>query len=267
MFNIRMRASRSGSGPHSEEVHVSGAEGIYDETERQAVVERYVRRALDHPRGSPDKIVVTIEKVRRKPRMVRTLPVTTVRCVSPSEAEEIIERILKNAGVSGAAVRTARRVLDSGSMRGASLVSALSGKRVEPDKARGVRASKLGITRDAEKSLSEMLSREGINTSTVREALVLATKVAGCRAIMAEVCMSDNPDYTTGYVASRRHGYVRIPHIKKMSSRRGGRVFFLGEPVDINRIVQFLEGSPVVVNEVGGIRGTVSVDEICGPHM
>jgi 6-carboxyhexanoate--CoA ligase len=267
MLNIRMRASRKEKGRHAGEMHISGAEGIFEDSERQKVVERYVTRALNHPKGAPDTIVVSIEKVTRKPRMLRALPVTTVQCGSPSSAEDIIQRLLTMAGVSGAAIRTAQRVLTAGTMRGASLVSVISGKRLEPDNARGVRASRLGITREADRTLSRRLAKDGIDTPTVKEALVVASKVAGCRAIRAEVCISDDPDYTTGYVASRKYGYVRVPRIKRRRSRRGGRVFFIEEGSDVGGTVEFLEELPVLINEVEQCNGTLSIDEIINFNM
>ncbi|MEJ2695840.1 MAG: 6-carboxyhexanoate--CoA ligase [Candidatus Sulfobium sp.] len=267
MLNIRMRASRKGKGRCGGEVHISGAEGIYEDVERHGAIESYVSRALNHPRGLPDTIVVTVEKVSRKPRMVQALPVRTVKCNAPPAARKIIRRILAEAGVSGAAVRTAEKVLRTGTMRGASLVSAISGGRLEPDKVRGVRASRLGITRQAERSLSRRLVKEGIDTTTVREAIILATKVAQCRNVTAEVCISDDPDYTTGYVASRRFGYLRIPCIKSGGSRQGGRVFFVEEGSDVEKTMEFLEKFPVLISETGELMGTLSIDEIIGPDL
>jgi len=175
--------------------------------------------------------------------------------------------MLTAVGVSAAAIRTAEGVLAKGDMRGASLVSSVSGKRLEPDKTRGVRVSRLGIMEKAGKALSRLLSREGINTPTVKEALVLASKIAGCRAVRAEVCISDDPDYTTGYVASRKYGYVRIPRIKRKGSRMGGRVFFLEEGSGVEETVEFLERYPVLVKEAGRCKGTLVIDEIIGSDM
>ena len=267
MLNIRMRASRSGKSRDAGEVHISGAEGIYEDSEMQKVVEQYVRRAMSHSKGEPDTIVVTIEKVSLKPRTVCALPVTTVECRTPSESERIIARILSEVGISPAAVRSARNVLAGGTMRGASLVSALSGRRVEEDRERGIRASRVGITKEAERKLSRRLAKEDIDTLTVREALVLASKVASCPSVRAEVCISDDPDYTTGYVASRKYGYLRIPNIKRKGSRIGGRVFFVAEGSDPGRIGEFLEILPVMISEAGKVGGTLSVDEIIDLNM
>lgn len=267
MLNIRMRASRKARGRHAGELHISGAEGIYGYSEIRKVVDSYVLRALNHPKGEPDAIVVTIEKVSRSPRLVEALPVTTARCSSSSGARTIMRSMLAEAGISGTAINTAERVLKAKTMRGAALVSATLGKRLEPDKIRGVRVSRLGITEGAERELSRILAKEGIDTTTVKEALVLASKVAGCRPIRAEVCISDDPDYTTGYVASRKYGYVRVPHAKRKGSRMGGRVFFVEEVSDVERIVKFLERLPVMVNVAGRCSGVLSIDEIIGFNM
>ena len=49
----------------------------------------------------------------------------------------------------------------------------------------------------------------------MREALVLATKVQSCPGIVGELCWSDDPDYTVGYVACNGI-YHRIPNMKEM---------------------------------------------------
>jgi 6-carboxyhexanoate--CoA ligase len=136
------------------------------------------------------------------------------------------------------------------------------GTRLEPDKKRGVRASRLGITKTASKSLSMILSRHGINTDVVKEALVLASKVMAHRNVVAELCVSDDPDYTTGYVASKKYGYVRVPHIKKRGSRHGGRAFLIQESADSEGIIHYLEETPVIVVNASACKGILPIDEI-----
>ncbi|MBI3592401.1 MAG: 6-carboxyhexanoate--CoA ligase, partial [Nitrospirae bacterium] len=146
------------------------------------------------------------------------------------------------------AINTAFNILMSPrTMRGASLVLSVSGNRTEPDRSRGVRVSRLGIEKNAVNRLSRRLSRSKINTPTVREALILASKVASCPEIVAEVCISDDPDYTTGYIASRGLGYVRITNIKCPGDMRGGRVFFIKEDADIGKLIDYLEKRPIIV--------------------
>ncbi len=77
--------------------------------------------------------------------------------------------------------------------------------------------------------------------------MMLASKIAAHPAILAELCMSDDPDYTTGYVASKSFGYIRLPNMKKAGSPHGGRVFFIRPGSDIPNIVAFLELTPVLL--------------------
>ncbi len=80
--------------------------------------------------------------------------------------------------------------------------------------------------------------------------------------IISELCVSDNPDYTTGYVASKSLGYVRIPHIKDRSSMYGGRVFFVKDSVDLNLLKRYLEERPVIINIISRCKGQMKLDEI-----
>jgi 6-carboxyhexanoate--CoA ligase len=195
------------------------------------------------------------------------LPVVTLKCISPKQAESYVRTLLTPEGISEKALRAAfSRIGNKTVMRGAALVYALSGRRVEPDKDRGIRASRLGITRGAEKALAARLREHGIDTVTVKEALILASKVAANPDIIAELCVSDDPDYTTGYVASNDLGYVRIPHIKKKKSATGGRVFFLRENSDIASVVRYLEKAPVIVASSPPCRGTYPIHEIADRH-
>jgi 6-carboxyhexanoate--CoA ligase len=257
------RPCPAGENAGSAEIHISGAEGIYDDSETMKVVREYIERALTHTRGEPDRITITIEKVKGRAKMIPSLPVTTLKCTSPSEAERHIRSLLGAAGVSDAAVNEALYVVGKDeAMRGASIVLAGTGRRVESNKARGVRASRLGISASAARKLSRQLAGEGIDTTTVKEAIILASKVASCLQVVAELCVSDDPDYTTGYVSSGTCGYVRIPRIKRKGSRKGGRVFFVAEDADIPFVKECIERKPVVINSVGECRGVRSIDEI-----
>ncbi len=256
-------ALRRVSSFRADEVHISGAEGIYPEKLVRAVVQEYVDRARDHPKGRPDRIAVTIKKLHETPKRISALPVITLKCSSPAYAQSHIRRLLATAGISSRALDTAFSIVQGGTtMRGAALVHAQSGRRLEPDRLRGIRASRLGITPAAEKKLSLVLQRCGIDTQTVREALVLASKVARHEDIVAELCISDDPGYTTGYVASSSTGYVRVPHIKKRKSTAGGRVFFLNSAVNVLSVIRYLEKTPVLVSSVNPCSGKASVNEI-----
>ncbi|HXX58245.1 MAG TPA: 6-carboxyhexanoate--CoA ligase [Thermodesulfovibrionales bacterium] len=246
LWSVRMRASRRIT--RSRSMHVSGAEGLYREKAIERILRDYGMRAMNHPRGMPDEVLFTIERMREKPVKVPLLPVRTCQCDSPLDARAVLRAELFKAGISRKAIEKGIKVVTGRTvMRGASLIRALSGVRIEPDRGRGVRVSRIGIEGGRERALSRMLSREGINTATVREALILASKVASCDGVLAELCMSDDPDYTTGYIASRTLGYVRIPMIKERGDSRGGRIFFMREEADAEPLIAYLENKPVIV--------------------
>jgi 6-carboxyhexanoate--CoA ligase len=253
MWNIRMRASKQAKRNKSAtgisaEIHISGAEGMYEEPDVSRICLKLIRRALTHPRGRPDSIVLTVEEIKRTPVKVTLLPIRTLECPSPAAAWELIVQHLMKLGVSGQALKTAFGILNSGkTMRGASLVTVGTGKRREPDRERGVRVSRLGIDKTSEKQLARKLSALHLNNPTVKDAIILASKVASCRDIVAEVCISDDPDYTTGYMASRVFGYLRIPNIKKTGELHGGRVFFVRETFENNKVIDYLERNPVLL--------------------
>ncbi|MCL5421696.1 MAG: 6-carboxyhexanoate--CoA ligase [Nitrospirae bacterium] len=232
------------------EIHISGAEGLYEFSEIERITKNYFLRAMSHPKGMPDKVVITIEKIKQKPIIIPLLPVSTFQCNSPDEARKGMHKLLSGVGISKKAIQNGIRVVTFGTtMHGAALILNESGIRVEPDKRRGVRVSRLGIRKDSEKILSRRLRKEGINTTTVKEAIILASKVASCKGVVAELCISDDPDYTTGYVASKGLGYVRIPHIKQKGSPSGGRVFFIKERADVKRVIEYLERRPVIAGD------------------
>jgi 6-carboxyhexanoate--CoA ligase len=282
LWSIRMRASKQvqsskfkvkslkskieNQKTKIKEIHISGAEGIYRKPEIQKIVKQYIERALNHPRGKADKIVITIEEIREKPKKIPALPIVTVENSSPIEGEKIARKLLQSERISRIAVDRAFELIKKDGMRGAAIITAEKGKRLEPDNDRGIRVSRLGITNLVLKELSTWLTKEGINNETVKDALILASKVLSCDHVVAELCVSDDPNYTTGYVASKDLGYIRIPHIKRNGSKSGGRAFFVKEGTDIRDIIEYLEKRPVIIGKVSLCRGVVSFDEILNLH-
>ena len=273
LYSVRMRASKqrekkrrgSVADPTDNGIHISGAEGLYRKEEIAAAVDGCTARAMGHSRGEPDSIFITIEKITEAPKRIRTLPLATVRNRSCESARRLIREFLLNISVSEEAIRTALEIVsEPAAMRGAAIVRARSGLRVDPDYHRGVRVSRLGITQRAGQNLSRELSRYALDCDTVREALILASKVASCAPVIAELCVSDDPDYTTGYVASRAFGYARLPHIKRRNARTGGRVFFIRENAIPDAAISYLEKTPVMVTGISPCHGTCSASEIIG---
>ena len=253
-YSIRMRSAKSGG-------HVSGAEGIYEKHDISAIVKEYTERALIHDKGVADEIRITIEELREKPKKISSLPLYTLNTKNAGAAKKAAREILTSVGITERAVEEAFTSLDVGiTMRGAMLMN-IEGVRLEPDLLRGVRVTRMGITKKAAADLARKLGRLGLNNSTIKEALILASKVHKYRMVLGELCISDDPNYTTGYIATRTHGYIRLPRIKKRGVPFGGRAFFItgGEVKDL---IKYLQITPVVISNIKPCEGVVTLKEI-----
>ncbi len=251
-----MRAERQGQ-------HISGAETLCLPSEISKVVNEFTIRALCHPKGQPHKVTITIEKIHTEVIKLKALPVYTAKTHTITQAWAFAKQLLLKAGVSEEAFSVAKAVIESEqTMRGATVVTNLNGKRLEPDPQRGLRATRLGIDSEVRDKLFTILKEKGLNIQVVTEALVLATKVAYAPGTVAELCVSDDPDYTTGYVANRRLGYIRIPNLKEKGSHWGGRAFFVYEDVDLEQLKQYLEKTPVLISQIGRVHDEMAPEDI-----
>jgi len=238
LYSVKMRASSEGR-------HISGAERIVPAKAAPATAAALVARALAHPKGAPDFVNVKLEQPGEIVR-VKALEVSTIEARSPEEGLDAARRLLEVSGIPR--VREAMELFASvHGLRGAMLVDADTLERLEPDKDRGVRVTCMDDADSASKGVSERKNHYG-------EAIVLATKVQNAPGIVAELCVSDDPDYVTGYVASRRFGYRRITNMKERGCADGGRIFFYrGRREDVEKTIAFLERQCVLVEDVPAV--------------
>lgn len=222
LFGVKMRASRAGA-------HISGAERIVRAEQVPQVTESLTRRAMTHPHGQPDEVHVSVHQIDPgEIAYVRALGVET------HPGPECLPQLLADVPARDAALSLARSVTG---LRGAMLVDASSGQRLEPDPQRGVRVTNIDW---------EAGGTRGPAKDHFSEALALASKVANTPGIVAEICISDDPDYTTGYVATGGV-YHRVHHMKEPGSEIGTRVFLVRPGTDLGRLMDFLERQAVLV--------------------
>ncbi len=235
-FSVKMRASRAG-------IHTSGAEKIVPASSVPDVASLLAERALAHPKGEPDFLNIKVEALKDDILRLRALPVTTHKTKSADEGLSLAARLLADEGITRID-EIMRRFSESHSMRGAMLLDADTLERLEPDRERGVRATYM----DDVASLAKGTSR---GKNHYAEAIVLATKVQYAPGIVGEICVSDDPDYVTGYVATKKLGYRRITVIKEKGDPNGGRIFlYRGKKEDVAKTIEFLEKTPVLVEDV-----------------
>lgn len=129
--------------------------------------------------------------------------------------------------------------------RGAAVVDAETGERLDGLGMRGVRCSCM----DCEDTCAyeAQMGAKGLGGEHPREALILASKVAAAPGTVAELCWSDDPFYVTGYVGSPKFGYGRITVMKEKGDPIGGRVFFVKHGMDMDRYVEYMQHQTVLV--------------------
>lgn len=251
LYSVRMRAAQGGAHEQGGR-HISGAERLTEEWRTETVVAEMVARAFAHSRGQADFINLTLERVHEEE--VMKVPLLPIRAIKVDDMvagrQAALDRLLV-AGVTRAAAYQGmeRLIALLDSIRGAILVDASTGERLAeslfPD---GIRVSRMDIE-DAQQ-YQDLLTEWGQGNSHLSEALVLASKVAAGPGIMAELCWSDDPEYTAGYVATPTE-YCRITHLKSYGSPVGGRVFFVQPGTNLAALTTYLRRQPVLV-AVGG---------------
>ena len=252
-YSLKMRASQQdGEGENAHEQHISGAERIVTRENVEAVCSAMVKRAMTHSKGDPDFINVKIEKVHESDiRILKALPVTRVDVDTWQEGlDKAFELITPLMGTGSNDQRSSQEFREklqellkaTYPMRGAMLYDIETGKRLEPDQTRGVRATYM----DALQGNVVDSCKNHFN-----EAIVLATKVANAPGMVAEFCISDDPNYVTGYVASKELGYVRIMKMKEMGDENGGRIFlFDSRKAKAEECIEYLQKKKVLVEVV-----------------
>ena len=250
LFAVKMRAAHAGE-------HISGAERIVPADDIPALAAALAERALRHAKGTPDEIHLKVEEAGEIVHL-EALPVSTHVTRTPAEGRAVAARLLADAGITHID-EIMSRFSETYGMRGAMLLDADTLERLEPDHARGVRATYMDA---AEKKRQECRFPDGHHLSEKRrsrrfdssaknhfaEAVVLATKVANAPGIVGEICVSDDPDYVTGYVATKEIGYCRITTIKAKGDPCGGRIFLYRGPREgVVETIEYLQKQCVLV--------------------
>lgn len=254
IYSIKMRSARDTK-------HISGAESIILEKDMGLVVQQLITRALGHSRGKPDFINIKIQNiVNQNIEYIAPLDITTVKVNNYFKGRECAIKALQKSGLS---IETSHLVLnmlkDCNTMRGAILFEINSRERLEADSKRGVRVTNIDWSFKVKQELDKALARVSLNNNHVKEAVALASKVCSAPGIIAELCWSDDPDYTAGYVASKDMGYMRITKLKPLGSNNGGRVFcFDSSKGSIEKCIKYLEEKITLLNKIPKINTSIS---------
>lgn len=240
IYSLKMRASKH-NGTVQE--HVSGAEKILEEKELPMQMSALLHRALHHAKGQADFVNLKVEEITPDElAYIPALPVSTCEVDDYHAGRAQIIRTLETLGISEErAAQILALFSETYSMRGAMLLDVDTLERLEPDHERGIRATYMDAEHSHSRSAADCKNH-------FQEAIVLASKVLAAPHIIAEICMSDDPDYVTGYVATHEQGYVRITQLKPMGCEDGGRIFlYRGPREDVGECIHYLQEQRVLV--------------------
>ncbi len=254
-YSLRMHSSLKGQ-------HLSGAEGIVSFESLEGETLAMLHRALTHERGCATRIALHVESLAPQDILEGPIPeLSTIEVDDVAQGRRAARALLRQEGVSPRAIDRAMQDLAAGAaspgvnMRGAMLIDAATGQRLEPDPCRGIRVSRMDLRASGKALVFEALKQFGAARLRVKEALVLAAKVQAAPAVVAELCWSDDPSYVTGYFCSRTLGYVRITRLKEPGEALGGRVFFVNLQGRVKEeLIEFLQRQPFWVTGVPRIH-------------
>lgn len=270
-YSIKMRASRiliqdnPGTDPVHE--HISGAERIILNDEIDTISSELIHRAQNHGNGAPDFINLKIQIIKPETiEYISSMPVFLVQVSDHKSAQQVCRTLLEKLGISNISINKTSEFLENGNKQGRNLSGALvmnlsSGLTKNPDE-KGIRATTMDYTPSAHQIIDKLLQQHNLSNTRLKEALVLATKVAHAPNARAELCYSDNPDYHIGYVSITGIGYFRIPYLKSPSAK-GGRVFFVdNDNFSWESYSQYMRTIPILINRISSFNVSFSLDQI-----
>ncbi len=244
-YSVKMRSSKIING---KETHISGAENIIKEDVLEDISKSLIKRALNHDKGKAESINIKIEKIHETElTYISPLNVQTIEVKNSIDGLKACNKLLTLIGLNESKAKYIITMLTKiRDMRGAILLDVNTLERLEPDKERGIRATFMDLEYS---TLNESIKHTKKSTHFI-EALVLASKVISCPYIIGEICYSDDPNYTAGYIASKKFGYVRFTHMKELGNPFGGRIFLYdSKKENINSCIDYIEHKKIIVRE------------------
>ncbi|MCX7760195.1 MAG: 6-carboxyhexanoate--CoA ligase [Hydrogenothermaceae bacterium] len=243
-FSIKMRASFEGK-------HISGGERIVEESKVENTVNQLIKRPNIY-----DFLNIKVEKIREIDYIEKSLDIENFIFEDYMSANSFaVEIISRETGIDKQTVKQYIDIIHRGAspsgevMRGAMIVNQ-NGERVEIDRERGIRTTNIDF--ENREDIEKELSKRGYTFRTV-DALALATKNLKSEYILAEYCISDDPDYITGYVALKDR-YIRITPLKENGNQKGGRIYFVKNNTDLVKLYDYLEKRSFLIKDLGEIK-------------
>ncbi|UEX90228.1 6-carboxyhexanoate--CoA ligase [Staphylococcus ratti] len=221
MYSVKMRASQ-------DHEHLSGAETICEASEIEHMIQSYFQKGFQHENGHADFLNLKIEKLTSPVKHVHALPIM-------EHPQFSFETLAVKTGISQMAIAQAWQIIRNETCyRGAVIVDAQTGERLDNFGVRGCRVTHFCFQQRSEKS---------VLNARVQDALSIASIIQSNEGVLGELCVSDDLNYTTGYFANQK-GYHRLFELKKKGSREGGRVIFVNHQFNMETFLYFCQQQP-----------------------
>ncbi len=257
LYSVRMRS-------FLEDRHLAGGEDIVAAEELPERITELLNRGLSpstHDPGRERRPSLTFRIDPVDPGALVSAPLLPVHCLKSdtvSETWAFVRDALALLETQGFLLDSKHlleqcRLLLAGNRPvspGAFLLSP-DGDPLDPD-GRGIRVTHFGMLRRVREGMISQVAVHGTGTSRrFIEALQIASKALHSPPVLLEFCLSDNPEYTTGYLALKGVGYIRLPHLKPPGIPAGGRLYVMEKPVDssLETLLGYLTKTPVLFTE------------------
>ena len=242
-YSIKARSSKKN-------IHISGAERIIKPSQLEKAILEILNKVN---RENADYISIKIEKLKTEPIILnKSLCIEERKFNNFKEANNFaINYLHKITGIKKEKLSFLIKLIHSGAspentnMRGAMIVNQ-KGERLELDRYRGIRTTTVDFV-NREKILKK-LKNLGYTERTL-DALALSTKNLYNKYIIAEYCISDDKNYTTGYIATKEK-YLRLSPLKEKGNDKGGRIYFVKNETKILDLYEYLEKFPILIKDV-----------------
>ena len=244
LYSIKMR----GASPVDHKLggkHISGAECIAQEDSIKNEVKNLIDRALTHSRGKSDFINISIQKIDNSNiKYISPLKISNLN----EDEHKYINSLLKRLGFSEKKIKKSLETLfNLKNLKGALIISF---DDLFEFRENIVRCSNMDYDNSIKDNLNEFLHENNFKGKYLKDALCLSSKICNHENVLCEFCISDDKNYTTGYIASKKYGYVRIKGFKPQNHEYGGRIIFIKNKDYLNETLNYLKESIVLINSI-----------------
>lgn len=246
LYSIKMR----GASPVNHKKggnHISGAERIINYESLKDEILNLIDRALTHPKGRSDFINISIQKIHDTSNIIYINPLN-IKTLSLDDDENIPYNILKLLGFSYDKSKYAMDLLlKQSNLKGALIVSFDTLKEFHDHITRCVN---MDYDSSIKEDLDKFLNNNNFLGKYLKDALCLSSKICNHKNVLCEICISDDPNYKTGYISSKALGYIRINNLKPHNHKCGGRIIFIKDENKLNETIDYLKNSIVIINSI-----------------